>query len=415
MRLKIVLIIIMCNFSFLYAQQMELSWKDCVDITFKNNPELKSKQYSLKQAEYSYFSSLNSYYPQISLNHSFSRSGGDNSSVSNRFSASASMSQSLFNLKTISSIKSAKINYDSAKLNYESFVLDLRKNLYSAYLNLYFAQKTVEVNKRILEIREENAKLIKLKYESGMESKGNMLYANAQYEMSKLDLKKSERNLRINMENLAQITGLKDYETISIKDEIDVPNLDFDIVKIEEYINKNPDLKSYIENIKLAKEKLNSASYDLFPNLNFNSSYGYSGNSEFPEKKSWSFGLSMSLPIFSNGITYYKNNKLMAENMLKANEEQLNNYKISLKASINNAYDDFLNSVDTVNTYKILLNANEERYKEGQIKYMAGSMSFIDLENLEQNLIDSKLNYINYIQTANLKKINLERYISVGF
>ena len=398
---------------FARAQDLTLDWAGCVDSTLENNHQLKAKMYDMKQSEYSYLASLNSYLPKISLSHSFSRSGSETSPPSNRFSLSASVDQSIFNLKTLSSIKVSRISYETARLNYEIFLSELRKSLYTAYLNLFFAQETLEANKKILQIREENAKLIKLKYESGMESKGNMLYAKAQYEMAKLSLTKSERSLASYRNELAKTMGVTPAGSLTIKDDLKVPVSDFDPARIKEYMNYYPDIKVYSKNLETARERLLSAKYDAYPNLNFGASVGYSGVTEFPQNRSWSMSLGMSLPLFSGGITYYSRNKASLDNSLKSTEETLKNALPALENDLKNFYQDFLNAVDTINTYKILLEANEERYKEGQIQYMSGTLSFINLENLEQNLVDSRLNYLDYVKTANLKKVALERLLGV--
>lgn len=397
--------------SIALCQNMTFDIEKAWSMTIQNNQTLKSKEYEKKQAEYSYFSSINSYLPQISLSHSFSRTGGDNSSISNRFSAQASINQTVFSLKTISSIKMSKISYELAQISYEIALCELRKNFYTAFLNLYFAQKAIEVNTRIVEIRKENASLLKLKYESGMESKGNMLYAVAQYEMAELNLRKAKRLLSNYMDSLAQIIGIKRSGDIKVTGNFDIPDIDLDLNKIKEYLAYYPDIKSYIKSVESAKEKLLYAKYDLFPTINFGSSIGYSGKSEFPDSKNWSMSLSLSLPLFSSGLTYYSNNKSAMENALKSAEKKLEDAIFNYEKDLKTAWQDFLNAKDTALTYKALVEANEERYKEGQIKYMAGKMSFIDLEKLEQDMIDSTLNDIEYIKNVYLRKITIERLL----
>ncbi len=73
----------------------------------------------------------------------------------------------------------------------------------------------------------------------------------------------------------------------------------------------------------------------------------------------------------------------------------------------------FLNAIDAARTQVIMLQANEERYKETQVKYMAGKVSFIDLENIEQNLIDARLNHLEYLKNANLKKNYLNKLLGI--
>jgi outer membrane protein TolC len=392
----------------------EITLKEAIDLTFENNPTLKTKLNDFKSAEYSYYISLNSYYPRVSLSHGFSRSGGERRTPSNSFSASISLSQSLFDYGSIISIQTAKLNYEIAELQLKSYLIELRKNLYTSFYNLYFASKLVEVVEKIVDIRKSNADLITLKYESGMESKGNMLYAKAQYEMAKLNLEKSKRDLETASNALKSIIGISSDDILIARvDELkEIDSVNFNLNEIDNLIKINPNYKIYEKNIEISKMKLENAKLDWLPKLSFSASKSYSGDREFPDRESWSLGISMSLPIFSSGITYRKNNVLSLEKSLESSEEKLRDYYINLKEQIKSVYLDLLNAIDTLKTYKILLSANEERYQESLIKYMAGKMSYVDLENMEQNLIDSKQSYINYLKNIYLKKINLDYLLS---
>lgn len=393
---------------------LELTLKDCINLTFDNNPILKSKLSDLKQQEYSYLSSINSYLPKISISNNFSKSGGEGRDVSNSFSASVSLSQNIFDYDSISSIKTSKLSYDVAKYNYESYLIELRKNLYNSFFTLFFEQENLKVNEKIVEIRKNNADLITLKYKSGFESKGNMLYSVAQYEMAKLNLEKSKRQIKIASNNLKNIMGVNIDDDIVVKYDIkNIEELDFSLNDIKKYIKENPNYKIYEKNIEIAEEKLKSSKYDYLPKLSFSASESWSGSSRFANKNSWNIGLTLSFGLFSSGITYYKNNLNTLKESLKSVKEKFNDYLISIENDIKNAYEDYLNALSTLNTYRILLEANEERYKEAQIKYMAGKMSYIDLENIERNLIDSKQNYIECIKNVYIKKVSLENLIGI--
>ncbi|MEW5951123.1 MAG: TolC family protein [Elusimicrobia bacterium] len=404
---------ILLLFSFLFpvsasAQEQTLSLTQAWAKALSANQSLKAKEYEKKQYEYSYLSSLNSYLPQISLSHSFSRSGGDSSSVSNRFSASVSASQEIFNLKTISSIKISKYSLETAQISYRTALCDLRKDFFTAYLNLYFAQEKVKVSERILEIRKENAKLISLKYESGMESRGNMLYSAAQAEMAALSLRRAKRDLENYQEELSKIMGETYDKNIAAQYNLEIPSQNY---SYEEILKNSfyPDLAVYEKNLASAKERLLSGKYDALPSLKASGSWSYSGDYEFPKNKSWSLGLSMSLPLFSGGPFYYYSNTNSLKNAVKSAEKKLEEAKLAYEKNLRSYLRDFENASDTARVYMGLKQADEERYKEGQIQYMAGKLSFINLENLEQNMIDSKINYLEYIKNAWLKKIALER------
>jgi outer membrane protein len=391
---------------------VELSLDDCIKLTFENNPSLKAQLNDLEAAKYSYLTSLNSYLPKVNLSHSFSKSGGDGRDTSNNFSLSASVSQNIFDYSSISNIRTSKLSYEIQQINYENYLVSLRQDLYNAFFTLLFAQEYVKVNENIVNIRKNNADLITLKYQSGFESKGDMLYAVAQYEMSKLNLSKAKRQMRISSNNLKSIMGVSMNDDITLKYAINIDSNPIELSDIESYVRSNPKYKNYQKSIMLAEEKLRNSKNEWLPKLTFSASDGLSGKSEFPDNNLWSVGLSLSMPIFSSGVTYHKNNKSMLEESLKSTQEELNAYVITLSNSIKSSYEEYINSIDTANTYKVLLAANEERYKEAEVKYKAGKMSYIDLENIEQNLIDSNQNYNNYLQNVYLKKVAFESLLN---
>ena len=77
------------------------------------------------------------------------------------------------------------------------------------------------------------------------------------------------------------------------------------------------------------------------------------------------------------------------------------------------AHSSLLNACETVEAGQMVLEASEERYKEAQINYMAGNMSFINFESVEQNLVDAQQNQLQYLKTANEQRINLESLLGV--
>jgi outer membrane protein TolC len=395
-------------------QQLTLTWDEAKRLAMENNPAVKAARASMEQADYNYLAGLNSYMPQVSVSHSVSRSGGDGASPSNRWGASISASEDLLNLRTVSSVKSARISKEKAEADYRAASASARQTLAGAFADLLFAQRRIEVQKKIHSIRLENAKLIRLKYESGMESKGNALYTEALAENSGISVKKSERQMASAQRALLEAIGLEGTRPVTASGDIGVPDFSMGEDDVNIALEKSPRITSAKKTLEAAKERKNSAGYYALPSLRANGSYGWSGDQEFPGSKSWSMGLSLSLPIFSGGPTYYFNNLSAYKKALTAAEEDYKAARIELAAALRSGYDDYLSAAETARANTSLLKANEERYKEAQIKYMAGKISFIDLENVEQNFVDSDLNQLDYARAAHSRKLSLEQLLGVG-
>lgn len=395
-------------------QDLSLTWDEARKVALEHNPDIKAARAAMEQAGFNYLASLNSYMPQVSLSNSVSRSGGDNSPAANRWGASVSASEDLLNLKTISSVRIDRIAREKAEADYLNVSASVRQTLGSAFVDLLFAQKRIEVQKKIAGIRRENAKLINLKYQSGMESKGNSLYTDALAENADVSVKKAERQLFISRRAMLEAMGMEGTSAVTAKGDISVPAFSLDEAHIAQAIEKSPGMVSARKSLESAKERTASARYSAYPTLKASQSLGWNGPTEFPQTNTWALGLSLSIPVFSGGPTYYANTLSASKKALTAAEENFRAQKISLAASLRSGYDDFLSAAETAQANTSLLKANDERYKEAQIKYMAGSISFIDLENVEQNFVDSDLNQLDFARTAHSRKLSLEQLLGVG-
>jgi len=393
---------------------LELSWQDCVTAALANNPGLKAKKLAIEQYKYLEQAGYNSYYPSVNISHSLSRGGSDTGPTSSRASTSLSASEPLLDMKALSSIRSARISYEKAFADYRAESASLRQTLYSAYVNLVYAQENVATQKKILVIRQNNSQLVKLDYESGTESRGNMMYAEALTQLSSSSVSQAERSLDSARLDLLNAMGTPEYRPITTKASLTAPEYVFDAGNLKNIVETIPQVISQAKSLESLKERLLSAKYDLYPTLDASQSLGWSGASEFPGNRSWSLGLSLNLPIFSSGITYYANNTRAADLAYKGGEASLRDLKNTLANNILNGYNDFQNARDNALVNVAVLGASEERYKESQIKYQAGQLSFVDLETIEQSLVDARLNQLSYFKNANNSKISLESLLGVG-
>lgn len=396
------------------AANTELTWGDCVREAVANNPDLRAKRLAVEQYNYAYKAGYNSYLPKVSASHSFTRSGGDGVSASNRWGLSVSASEPLLDLQAASSIRKARINYEKAEADYRDASASLRQTLYNAFLSLQVAQEQVKVDAKVLKLREENARLINLKYESGMESRGNKMYAEALAASARASAQKSARALDVARRELLTAMGVSGYKAVTAKGDLATPEYALDTAGLKAALEKVPQIVAQQKSLASSQESLLSAKYASYPTLDANQSVGWSGRSELPSNNSWSMGLSLSIPLFSSGITYNANNTKAMKAALKAAEENLRSLKLSLESQVLNAYDEFLNARDTVASGETLVKADEERYKESQINYMAGAISFIDLETVEQTMVDAQQNQLQYVKNANTRKTAIENLLGKG-
>lgn len=393
---------------------LSLDWDGARRLALGGSPSLAAARATKEQAGHNYLATVNSLLPSVNFSHGLSRSGGDSSDPQNRWSASLSASQDLLDMRTVSSVKTARISGEKAAADYRVASASARQSLGTAFTDLLFAQKRLEVQRRILEIRAENARLIRLKYEGGRESKGNALYTEALAESSSVAVRRTERQLAAAQRSLLAALGLDVNRAVRVSGDLQVPAFEPDQAAFARALESSPRLEAAGKTLEAAKERVANARYYAWPTLRASGSYGWSGDHEFPDNKSWSMGLTLSLPLFSGGPTYHFNSLAAFKKALASAEQVYKAEKLSVSASLRASYEDYLSAAETARAGVSMKTANEERYSEAQVRYMAGRVGFQDLQTIEQNFVDSELNQLEYARQAHARKLALEQLLGVG-
>lgn len=400
-------------------QQLTLDWEAARRLAMANNPSVKAARASMEEAGYSYLavSGLNyyiNYSPEINVG--AARSGNSNAVTPTvtGWDAGISVSETLLNFKASSGVKISRLAKEKAESDYRSASASARQSVAAAFASLLFAQKEIEVQKKILGMRVEKAKLIRLKYESGMESNGNALLAEAQAESDAVSVRQAERQLVITQRALLEAIGLEGNPQVKAGGDISVPAFALDEARVNRALAASPGIVSAGKTLESAKERARSARYSAYPTLKASQFYGWSDDSESGLDKSWSLGVKLNIPLFGGGPTTYFDDLSAAKRSLAAAEENYKARKISLAASLRSGYDRYLGDAEAAKANVSMLRATEECYKEAQIKYMAGKLSFIDLDGKEQAFVTSDLGQLKLARAAHSSKLALEQLLGVG-
>lgn len=400
-------------------QQLTLDWDAARRLAMANNPSVKAARASMEQAGYAYLSvsGLNyyiNYQPDINIGASKAGWTGNVGPATTGWDAGVTVTETLLNFRTASTVRTSLLAKEKAESDYQAASASARQTLAAAFANLLFAQKEIDVQKKILGMRVSKAKLIRLKYESGMESRGNTLLAEAQAERDAVSVKQAERQLVITQRDLLEAIGLEGNIQVTASGDISVPVFTLDEASIARALESSPGIVSAKKTLEAAKERARSARYSAYPTLKASQSYGWSDDSESLLEKSWSLGLNLNIPLFGGGPTSYFNDLAAAKRSLAAAEENFKAKRISLAASLRSGYDRYLSAVETAKANVSMLTATEECYKEAQITYMAGKLSFIDLDSKEQAFATTDSNQFNYARAAYNSKLELEQLLGVG-
>ncbi|MBO7431726.1 MAG: TolC family protein [Elusimicrobia bacterium] len=397
------LLLLSCLVGFVcFANAETLTWQDCIDMANKTNNTLLMAKQDLQIAEYDYNVILNKYYPSVNFRYGFSRSG--NGHTSNNWSASLNASQTIYNFQSNAQIHSqqATINKTVAQLTKSS--ADVYYSIRQAFLQMCYAQENITLLENIYTMRKQSADIVRLQYEGGKESRGNMLKAQAQKQSAFVNVSNAKRDLLVARRTLAQTLGVDlnpvctvDYklEEVEDKETIDVDNA----------VANCPDVILSSSTVEITKYSVDSSKGNLYPNISASASIGVSDETNpIPpaDSKNWNVGVALNYPLFSGGITSSINSIKAAKTNLEKAQENYKQTILSTKTSLEEILADIERTKDNIEIYQMFLEAATQRQKEATIKYRAGTMDFQTWQDIEQEFVNYQMSHLSALHNYNL-------------
>ena len=388
-----------------------LTWQDCIDMANKTNSALVMAKQDLKIAEYDYNVILNKYYPSVNFRYGFTRSG--NGHTANNWSASLNASQTIYNFQSNAQIHSQKatINRTVAQLTKSS--ADVYFSIRQAFLQMCYAQENITLLENIYNMRKQSADIVRLQYEGGKESRGNMLRAQAQKQSAYVNVSNAKRDLAVARRALAQNLGTElssvcmvDYKLEEVDDntKVDVDNA----------VANCPDVILSSSSVEITRYSIDSTKGNLYPNISASASIGVSDeNNPIPpaDSKNWSVGVALNYPILSGGITSTLNSVKAANTALEKAQESYKQTILTTKTSLEEVLADIERTKDNIEIYRMFLEAATQRQKEATIKYRAGTMEFQTWQDIEQEYVNNQMSHLSALYNYNLALAKRDRLL----
>ena len=375
----------------------ELSWRQCLEETSNNNYSVKSSKESLKASESSVRASYGSFLPQV--NFSLGYNYGENYSSSstgnskNNYNATLSISQNIFNgLYDYAGTKKLRAGVELSKSSLDSAIAQVSYDLKSKYADLIYAQSAVKLYEDIIRRREDNLRLVQLKFESGRENKGSALLSVAYLNQAKYESTIAKNDVDIARVNLARVLGRKDVDDVNVSDKVPItePPVSPDL---KELVLETPEYRQAIAQESMAESLITQARSGFFPTLSLNGVYAKQGETWYPNDERWYVGLTLSVPLFNGGRDYYSTKGAAAGYRSAVfSREDLTR---SLLSKLKSAYNDHVEAVEKLKVDESFLKALLVRAEIARKKYSNGLLSFEDFDNIENDLINRQKAVLN--------------------
>ena len=443
------LIAMLLSTSSLFAQQQPvkiLNLQDCINIALDRSTAVLKGNNNVLYAGAQVLAAYGQYLPNLVAG------GGLNYGAGNTFYASAgpelvNTSRSMYNYQLTSSLnlftgyynysswKSAKLNQQISTLTLERAKQQIELDVTQSYLQLILDKKIVDLDSANLStsLKRED-QLVELT-DVGRRAKTDLYQQQAQTSSDKLLLINSQSKLqndKILLFQKLRIDSTDNYAVadITIEDNANAAQYGNRETLVDQALQERVDFRSAVLNTQYADWIIKKYRSGYLPSVSLNlglynngayfNSLSVNGDNQFPITQD---AIPTQLYKYTNGILgvnatwnifdrfYTKSNVATAKISADNAKIDLEDTKISIVADVKQAYNDYINAVQQMETVGKGLFAAQKAYEAVNGLYKEGATDFITESNAQLVLLQASENKIQASVNMMLQKRVIDFYV----
>ena len=440
-----------------------LTLERCLDIAFKNNPNIGLAQNTTKIYQSKIGQTKAGYFPQLNLASGYGRQNPITSSpideANNQYSGNVNLNQLIYDFgKTPTKTKIQKLNLNSANFDVDDITVKIAYNVKHAYYSALLAKINKDIYAQSISQYEKHLKQANAFFEIGTKSKIDVTNAEVNLSNVKLNYIKANNAYKTAIANLNNAMGILEAPEYTVADTVtfnrptNITNKDIKVaykntgskpannsakkpvlkstvekqniigdltfkkfdITLEEALKKafdnRPDLKSSLTKEIIATESVKLAKKDYYPSLTGYANYGIGGQ-KFPLDSGWSFGTNVNIPIFNGLLT--KNQISEAKANLDIAKSNIEILRQNIYLQVQQAYINLVESEKTIPIAELTVRQAKENFELANGRYKVGVGSSIEVNDAQISYNNAQLSYVQAFYDYNTAYINLENAMGV--
>jgi multidrug efflux system outer membrane protein len=315
--------------------------------------------------------------------------------------------------------EAALANLDVAYSSVDTARLTLLSNVASSYIDVRYYQERIAIAQENLRSRRETLNLTKLQLEAGAASRLDVVQAEGLVNSTLSDIPGFETSFRSAAHRVATLLGLPASTLVAeLQKSAHQPVARFNPKAgiPADLIRNRPDIRAAERTLAAAVANVGVAEAQLYPSISLGGSitpsYLKSGRSE-ASILSWSFGPSLSLPIFDGGA-------LRAN--LSSNESQAREAYLSWKQTVLNAVEEVENGLAavsrdgrTVQALQATVKSYQEALQLSTASYRDGASSLLDVLDAQRQVSTAQASLAAAVQQQAQDYVSLNVAVGGGY
>lgn len=333
--------------------------------------------------------------PNASLKSLYSPQNSGTTLSGNSISNQLSIVQPIFSSSIFMGVQGAlnakDISFDSLNQNQKTLVMSVE----SQYVKVLQDFNEVGVLKDQIKVNQENLKRSLALLQMNMIVKSDLLDIQYQVAQAQTILLTAQNTYDSDMLNLKNTLNIPSSEYITlvplpkVTDDITKRDLDQDVANAEntsnvKYLNDNYAYQSSVD--------MGEGLSNILPTIALTGTYATGGTNwpnAFNGSWGWSYGVSLSMPIFDWGqnISAYQMAKKNVNSLKMTTQQSIDNYMLSIRTE----YNTVVQYQDMEVALKVQYESAKENYAAQKERYEAGLITSIDFMTAENNMYSSQI------------------------
>ena len=330
------------------------------------------------------------------------------------FDARASVTQSLFDWKSINAARASSQSLKSA----DSTFKDARDLVVLAVGYVYLQAIADEAR---IETAAAQVKTAKALYdqaadqiEAGTSPDIDGLRTKVEFQTREQQLIQAKNNFAIQKLTVARVIGLAPGQEFDLTDKS--PYQPFEDITLDEALKRaytsRSDYQAAMTDVRAAEYSRKSAAAGYLPSLSFNADYGLAGSHPSTSTTVGEVRGTLSIPIFQGGSVHA--DVLQANARLEQSRDRLENLRAQIDSDVRAAMLNLQSSAEQVSVARSNIDLAEETLVQSRDRFSAGVTDTVEVVQSQEAVASAHEQYISSLYNYNYAKISLVRALGIA-
>jgi outer membrane protein TolC len=330
------------------------------------------------------------------------------------FDSRATVTQSVFDWKSVNATRAATQNVKSAEYSYK----DARDLVVLAvgfvYLQAIADEARIETSEAQVKTAQALFNQATDQVNSGTSPAIDALRARVELQTRQQQLIQARNDLAIQKLTVARVIGLAPGQEFELTDKS--PYQPIETVTVDEALKRaydsRSDYKGAMADLRAAQFSRRAATAGYLPSLSFNADYGVAGAHPSTATQVFDVRGTVTIPIFQGGSVH--GDVLQADARLEQSRERLDNLRAQIDSDVRTALLNLQSSEEQVNVARSNVDLSEETLVQSRDRFTAGVADTVEVVQSQEAVAAAHEQYISSLYSYNYAKISLARALGMA-